>query len=255
MCINWCKSLSIKASAKCPDCHLQVLSEVFCSTYENYSSDFEFGPICPFLCLAQTNLRIGRISLLQIDVEVKEPETSKNPSQSVEIHHIVWSRTQLLAVRIYMIWYRYLCIIWYYLDIELQNIYRTRPKAVCASPLRYIHCKKRMAPWPLAAQGHNPTLLLDTPLSSSFALKLQTPKQRAWGKLNVRLARSGWNPLWKVCLRCGDKSVVYKRRYIVISLITAKSSTINHIVKVVHYCICVYCFIISQKNNRTKFFI
>ena len=44
-----------------------------------------------------------------------------------------------------------------------------------------------------AAQGHTPTLLLDPPLSFSFALKLQTPKRRIWGKLNLRLARSGCN--------------------------------------------------------------
>ena len=37
-------------------------------------------------------------SLLQIDVDVEEPETSENPTQSFEIHNIVWRRTQLLAV-------------------------------------------------------------------------------------------------------------------------------------------------------------
>jgi sensor domain CHASE-containing protein len=36
------------------------------------------------------------------------------------IHNIVWRRTQLLAVIISIIWYRYLCMMWYYLDIELQ---------------------------------------------------------------------------------------------------------------------------------------
>jgi hypothetical protein len=36
-----------------------------------------------------------RFSLLQIDVEVEEPETSENP---FVIHNIVWRRTQLLAV-------------------------------------------------------------------------------------------------------------------------------------------------------------
>ena len=40
-------------------------------------------------------------------------------------------------------------------------------KAVCASSLRYIHCKhERMVPWPQAAQGHTPTLLLDPPLKN-----------------------------------------------------------------------------------------
>ena len=34
-------------------------------------------------------------SLLQIDVEVGEPDTSENPTQSLEIHNIVWRRTQL----------------------------------------------------------------------------------------------------------------------------------------------------------------
>ena len=42
-------------------------------------------------------------SLLQIDVEVEEPETSENPTQSFEIHNIVWRRTQLWAVIIYII--------------------------------------------------------------------------------------------------------------------------------------------------------
>ena len=37
-------------------------------------------------------------SLLQIDVDVEEPETSENPTQSFFIHIIVWRRTQLLAV-------------------------------------------------------------------------------------------------------------------------------------------------------------
>ena len=90
-----------------------------------------------------------------------------------------------------------------------QNIYRTRPKAVCASPFPYIHCKQRMVPWPQAAQGHTPTLLLDPPLSSSFALKLQTQKWHVLGKLNVRLARNGCNSaprlnfgnVFKYCIR------------------------------------------------------
>ena len=46
---------------------------------------------------------MSRISLLQIDVEVEEPETSENVTQSVEIHNIVWGHTQLLAVIIYII--------------------------------------------------------------------------------------------------------------------------------------------------------
>ena len=45
----------------------------------------------------------ARFSLLQIDVEVEEPETSENPTQSFEIHYIVWRRTQLLAVIICII--------------------------------------------------------------------------------------------------------------------------------------------------------
>ena len=53
----------------------------------------------------------ARFSLLQIDVEVEEPETSENPTQLFEIHNIVWRCTQLLAVIIYIILYRYLCII------------------------------------------------------------------------------------------------------------------------------------------------
>ena len=32
-------------------------------------------------------------SLLQIDVDVEEPETSENPTQSFEINNIVWRRT------------------------------------------------------------------------------------------------------------------------------------------------------------------
>ena len=44
----------------------------------------------------------ARFSLLQIDVEVEEPETSENPRQSFAIHNIVWRLTQLLSV-IYII--------------------------------------------------------------------------------------------------------------------------------------------------------
>ncbi|CAL8386044.1 unnamed protein product [Boreogadus saida] len=41
---------------------------------------------------------MSRFSLLQIDVDVEEPETTENPTQSFEIPIIVWRRTQLLAV-------------------------------------------------------------------------------------------------------------------------------------------------------------
>ena len=46
---------------------------------------------------------MSRFSLLQIDVEVEEQETSENPTQSFEIHDIVWRRIQLLAMIIYII--------------------------------------------------------------------------------------------------------------------------------------------------------
>ena len=46
---------------------------------------------------------MSRFSLLQIDVEEEEPETPENPTQSFEIHNIVWRCTQLLAVIIYII--------------------------------------------------------------------------------------------------------------------------------------------------------
>jgi hypothetical protein len=39
------------------------------------------------------------------DVDVEEPESSENPTQSFEIHNIAWRRTQLLAVIIYIIIY------------------------------------------------------------------------------------------------------------------------------------------------------
>ena len=45
----------------------------------------------------------ARFSLLQIDVEVEEPETSENPTKSFVIHNIVWRRKQLLAVIICVI--------------------------------------------------------------------------------------------------------------------------------------------------------
>ena len=45
----------------------------------------------------------ARFSLLQIDVEVEEPETSENPTQSFVIHNIIWRHTQLFAVIICII--------------------------------------------------------------------------------------------------------------------------------------------------------
>ena len=42
-------------------------------------------------------------SLLQIDVDLEEPKTSENPTQSFEIHNIIWRRTHLLAVIICII--------------------------------------------------------------------------------------------------------------------------------------------------------
>ena len=44
---------------------------------------------------------ISWFSLLQIDVDVEEPETSENPTQLFEFHNIVWRHTQLLAAIIY----------------------------------------------------------------------------------------------------------------------------------------------------------
>ena len=46
---------------------------------------------------------MSSFSILRIDVDVEEQETSKNPTQSFEIHIIVWRRTQLLAVIIFII--------------------------------------------------------------------------------------------------------------------------------------------------------
>ena len=118
-------------------------------------------------------------SLLQIDVEVEEPATLENPTQSFEIHIIVWRRTHLLAVIIYIIWYKYLCIIWYYLDIDIQDSRRSTQSVleflqnmakscVRLHPLRYIHCKpKCMVPGPQAAQGPTPCLQLDPPLKNA----------------------------------------------------------------------------------------
>ena len=45
----------------------------------------------------------ARFCLLQIDVEVEEPETSENPTKSFVIHYIFWTCTQLLAVIICII--------------------------------------------------------------------------------------------------------------------------------------------------------
>jgi hypothetical protein len=97
-------------------------------------------------------------------------QTSENPTQSFEIHNIVWRCTQLLAMIIYIIWYRYLCIIWYYLCIEHQDSRRST-----RSVLEYLQntaesCvqrkHERMVPWPQAAQCHTPTLHLDPPLKN-----------------------------------------------------------------------------------------
>ena len=46
---------------------------------------------------------MSQFGLLQIDVEVEGPEMSENPTQSFEIHNIVWRHTQLLAVILYLI--------------------------------------------------------------------------------------------------------------------------------------------------------
>ena len=60
-------------------------------------------------------------SVLQIDVEVEEPDTSENLTQSFEIQNIIRRRTQLLPAIIYIILNRYRYIIWFYLDIELRE--------------------------------------------------------------------------------------------------------------------------------------
>ena len=71
-----------------------------------------------------------RFSLLQIDVEdLEDLETSENQT-SFEIHNIVWRRTHLLAVIIYIIRYRYLCKVWYHWDIELQDSRRSTPSVL-----------------------------------------------------------------------------------------------------------------------------
>ena len=61
-------------------------------------------------------MNLKRPRLLQIDVEVEEPETSENPTGSFEIRNIVWRLTQLLAVIIYIIFravkrFKYLIVI------------------------------------------------------------------------------------------------------------------------------------------------
>ena len=50
----------------------------------------------PFSCMSW-------FSLLQIDLDVEEPETSENPTRSYDIQNIVWRLTQLLAVIMYII--------------------------------------------------------------------------------------------------------------------------------------------------------
>ena len=52
-------------------------------------------------CGQQFLLHVEVQSVLQIYVEVEEPVTSENPTQSFEIHYIFRRRTQLLAVIIY----------------------------------------------------------------------------------------------------------------------------------------------------------
>ena len=56
---------------------------------------------------------------------------SLNQTQSFEIHIIIRRRTQLLAVMIYVLLYRYLYIIWYCLDIELQDSRRSTRSVQC----------------------------------------------------------------------------------------------------------------------------
>ena len=71
------------------------------------------GPVCGRRrgeCAVQPAAGSAWFSLLQIDMEVEEPETSENPRQSLVFHNIVWRRTQLLAVIIYIRCYSYLCI-------------------------------------------------------------------------------------------------------------------------------------------------
>ena len=75
-------------------------------------------------------LHVAVQSVVQIYIEVEEPETSENLTQSFEIHYVFQRRTQLLAV----------------ISIQdsrrsIRSVLEYLPKAVCASPLRYIHCK------------------------------------------------------------------------------------------------------------------
>ena len=46
---------------------------------------------------------IERFSLLQIDEEVEEPETTENPTQSFVIHNVVWRHTEVMALIICII--------------------------------------------------------------------------------------------------------------------------------------------------------
>ena len=64
-------------------------------------------------------------SLLQIDVEVEEPETSENPTQSYEIHNIDWRLKQLLAV-----------IIYYMIEMSMYNMILFRYRALGLPPDR-----------------------------------------------------------------------------------------------------------------------
>ena len=49
-------------------------------------------------------LHVAVQSVLQIDVEVEEPERSENLTQSFEIYNIIWRRPQLLALIIYILY-------------------------------------------------------------------------------------------------------------------------------------------------------
>ena len=73
-------------------------------------------------------------------------------------------------------------IIFRYRAPGLPNIYRTWPKAVCALPLGYIHCKQHMVPWPQAAQVHTPTLVLDPPIDLLICIKVTDTETALLGK-------------------------------------------------------------------------
>ena len=64
-------------------------------------------------------------------MEVEEPETSEDPTQSFEIHNIIRRRTQLLAAIIYII-LNTLYII-YYLDIVLQDSHQSTGSVQCST--------------------------------------------------------------------------------------------------------------------------